>query len=211
MSFKTCAHAILNSGICVLPSETVYGLACSALSKSAIKKVFTLKGRPSSNPLIVHVLNHESAKEFCITNDFSKKLSEIFWPGALTLVLPKRNCIPIEITAGLNTVAIRSPTHPTFRKILNFVRLPIAAPSANPSNKLSPTKYQDVLDAFGKDCPPIIDGGQCEIGIESTVLDLTTKPPCILRLGPVTKYEIEDILKIQIQNKPILKKIVSCL
>tara|TARA_B110000483_G_scaffold236299_1_gene309152 strand:+ start:82 stop:1062 length:981 start_codon:yes stop_codon:yes gene_type:complete len=206
MSFDSCTHAILNSGICVLPTETVYGLACSALSKAAIEKVFSLKGRPSNNPLIVHVLNHDSANEFCVTNDFSKKLSDFFWPGALTLVLPKRKCIPIEITAGLNTVAIRSPTHPTFRKVLNFVKLPIAAPSANPSNKLSPTKYQDVLDAFGEDCPPIIDGGQCEIGIESTVLDLTTQTPSILRLGPITKDEIEAVLKIQIQNKALYTK-----
>ena len=206
MSFDSCTHAILNSGICVLPTETVYGLACSALSKAAIKKVFSLKGRPSNNPLIVHVLNHDSANEFCVTNNMSKKLSDFFWPGALTLVLPKRNCIPIEITAGLNTVAIRSPTHPTFRKVLKFVMLPIAAPSANPSNKLSPTKYQDVLDAFGEDCPPIIDGGQCEIGIESTVLDLTTKKPCILRLGPISKDEIEAVLKIQIQNKELNTK-----
>ena len=206
MSFDSCTHAILNSGICVLPTETVYGLACSALSKAAIKKVFSLKGRPSNNPLIVHVLNHDSANEFCVTNNMSKKLSDFFWPGALTLVLPKRECIPIEITAGLNTVAIRSPTHPTFRKVLKFVMLPIAAPSANPSNKLSPTKYQDVLDAFGEDCPPIIDGGQCEIGIESTVLDLTTKKPCILRLGPISKDEIEAVLKIQIQNKELNTK-----
>ena len=206
MSFDSCTHAILNSGICVLPTETVYGLACSALSRAAIKKVFSLKGRPSNNPLIVHVLNHDSANEFCVTNNLSKKLSDFFWPGALTLVLPKRECIPIEITAGLNTVAIRSPTHPTFRKVLKFVMLPIAAPSANPSNKLSPTKYQDVLDAFGEDCPPIIDGGQCEIGIESTVLDLTTKKPCILRLGPISKDEIEAVLKIQIQNKELNTK-----
>jgi len=206
MSFDSCTHAIFISGICVIPTETVYGLACSALSKAAIKKVFSLKGRPSNNPLIVHVLNHDSANEFCVTNNMSKKLSDFFWPGALTLVLPKRNCIPIEITAGLNTVAIRSPTHPTFRKVLKFVMLPIAAPSANPSNKLSPTKYQDVLDAFGEDCPPIIDGGQCEIGIESTVLDLTTKKPCILRLGPISKDEIEAVLKIQIQNKELNTK-----
>lgn len=200
MSFSICCHALLNSDICVLPTETVYGLACSALSSGAINKVFFLKGRPSNNPLIVHVLNHTSAKKVCITNDISKKLSESFWPGPLTLVLPKKSCIPYEITAGLNSVAVRAPAHPTFRKILDYTKIPIAAPSANPSNKLSPTKYQDVLDAFGEKCPPIIDGGQCELGIESTVLDLTTKKPCILRHGPITVSQIEAVLKIQIQN-----------
>ena len=198
MSFDSCAEALLCDDICVLPTETVYGLACSALSTKAISQVFLLKGRPSCNPLIVHVLNHDSAKEFCFTNDLSKKLCEKFWPGPLTLVLPKKNCIPNEITAGLNSVAVRAPAHPIFRKILNSVKLPIAAPSANPSNKLSPTKYQDVLDAFGEKCPPIIDGGQCKLGIESTVLDLTSDKPCILRAGPITKREIGAVLNIEI-------------
>lgn len=200
MSFEDCKATLLNSGICVLPTETVYGLACSALCPDAIKKVFYLKGRPSNNPLIVHVLDHVSAKEICFTNTRSKILTEKFWPGALTLVLPKKKCVPNVITAGLNSVAVRSPSHSVFREILEIVKLPLAAPSANPSNKLSPTNLQDVIDAFGTKCPPMIDGGQCEFGIESTVLDLTVQTPSILRFGPISKQQIEDVLEMKINN-----------
>lgn len=200
MSFADCKKALLNSNICILPSETVYGLACSALSPKAIDKVFLLKGRPSDNPLIVHVLDHESAEKICVTNSKSKILSDKFWPGALTLVLPKKKCIPSKITAGLNSVAVRSPSHPLFREILANVKLPLAAPSANPSNKLSPTNLQDAVDAFGEKCPPILDGGRCEIGIESTVLDLTENIPVILRFGPITREQIEKVLRAEIKT-----------
>ena len=200
MSLEECKVALQNSGLCILPTETVYGLACSALCPNAIKKVFFLKGRPINNPLIVHVLDHDSAKEICVTNTRSKILTEKFWPGALTLILPKKKCIPTEITAGLNSVAVRSPSHPIFREILEMVKLPLAAPSANPSNKLSPTSLQDVIDAFGAKCPPMIDGGQCEFGIESTVLDLTVQTPSILRFGPITKEQIEEVLEMEINS-----------
>ena len=200
MSLEECKAALQDSGLCVLPTETVYGLACSALCPNAIKKVFFLKGRPINNPLIVHVLDHDSAKEICVTNTRSKILTEKFWPGALTLILPKKKCIPTEITAGLNSVAVRSPSHPVFREILDMVKLPLAAPSANPSNKLSPTNLQDVIDAFGAECPPVIDGGPCELGIESTVLDLTVQTPSILRFGPITKEQIEEVLEMEINS-----------
>lgn len=200
MSFDECIHRLNNNDVCILPSETVYGLACSALSTEAVQKVFKLKGRPSSNPLIVHVLDHRDASKICLTNSLSEKLSHFFWPGPLTLVLPKKNCVPPEVTAGLNTVGVRSPSHPKFREILSSVSFPLAAPSANKSNKISPTSYGDVKDEFGQDSPPIIDGGTCELGIESTVLDLTTSPPQILRLGMCTKDQIEDVIGIKIRD-----------
>ena len=202
MSFDACVHALSNDDICILPTETVYGLACSALSVRAIKKVYELKGRPSSNPLIVHVLNHHSASDISYTNILSQKLANNFWPGPLTLILPKKKCIPSEITAGLNSVAVRSPSHPVFRKVLKHVNLPLAAPSANPSNMLSHTNCPNAVSAFGRNCPPFIDGGQCNIGIESTVLDLTSSCPNILRLGPITKDAIENVIgtKIETQN-----------
>ena len=200
MSFDECIHRLNNNGVCILPSETVYGLACSALSAEAVQKVFKLKGRPSSNPLIVHVLDHRDASRICLTNPISEKLSQFFWPGPLTLVLPKKNCVPPEVTAGLDTVGVRSPSHPKFRKILSSVGFPLAAPSANKSNKISPTSYDDVKGEFGLDSPPIIDGGTCELGIESTVLDLTTNPPQILRLGMCTKDQIEDVIGIKIRG-----------
>lgn len=200
MNLSDCTELLLRSDICVVPTETVYGLACSAFSVSAVNKVFELKGRPPSNPLIVHVLDHDSADEICKTNELSFKLANSFWPGALTLVLPKKKCIPLEVTSGLNSVAVRSPSHPIFRQIITEARIPIAAPSANLANKISPTNYQDVVDAFGDKCPPILDGGECDFGIESTVLDLTTTIPQILRFGPVTKIEIEDILGFKIKS-----------
>ena len=199
MAFVDCVRAFLSDDICILPTETVYGLACSALSVNAVKKVYKLKGRPSTNPLIVHVLNHRSAGEICLTNEYSRKLAKVFWPGPLTLILPKKKSIPNEITAGLSSGAIRSPSHPLFRKILEQVQLPLAAPSANPSNKLSPTKFEIAVAAFGKNCPPILDGGPCDIGIESTVLNLTSASPTILRLGPITKDAIEKVLEIKVE------------
>ena len=207
MALVDCVHALSNDDICILPTETVYGLACSAFSAEAIRKVYRLKGRPSTNPLIVHVLNHSFAEEISFTNEYSRKLAKAFWPGPLTFILPKKKSIPDEITAGLNSVAVRSPSHPLFRKILEQVQLPLAAPSANPSNKLSPTKFENAIAAFGKNCPPFLDGGQCDIGIESTVLNLTSTSPSISRLGPISKDAIEKVLGIQVGcEKTILKQ-----
>lgn len=209
MSFVDCRDSLLKSNLCVLPSETVYGLACSALSVEAIEKVFLLKSRPASNPLIVHVLNHRQASEISYTNKFSQKLADALWPGPLTLILPKKKCIPYKVTAGLNSVAIRAPSHRDFRKMLRSINMPIAAPSANKSNKISPTCYQDVISEFGKDCPPLIDGGPCQIGIESTVLDLTLKVPEILRLGSCTKREIESAIGIEVRIPDTKAKLLN--
>ena len=206
MSFDDCVGSLLNDDICILPTETVYGLACSAYSSTAIKKVFNLKGRPCTNPLIVHVLNHDAANEVCHTNDLSKKLAKAFWPGPLTLVLPKRKSIPNILTANLDTVGVRSPAHPEFRRILKSVDIPLAAPSANKSNKLSPTSFDNVKDEFGDNTPPILDGGSCKVGIESTVLDLTSKYPNILRHGSISKDQIQKVIGMEVQClKEILK------
>lgn len=200
LAVDDCAKVLSNLDVCILPTETVYGLACSALSEVAVHKVFKLKGRPSTNPLIVHVLCHDSAKDICHTNNMSKSLANHFWPGPLTLVMPKKSCIPHVVSAGLSSVAVRSPSHPVFRRVLEIVKIPLAAPSANLSNRLSTTTLKDAIDAFGSTCPPIIDGGNCELGIESTVLDLTTVPPSILRHGPISKKQIENVLDIRIND-----------
>ena len=194
MSLEKCVSSLLANDVCVLPTETVYGLACSALSVDAIERVYLIKGRPPTNPLIVHVLNHNQASELCVTNKFSKLLANVFWPGPLTFILPKKKCIPLQLTAGLPNVGIRSPSHPLFRSVLKKVKIPLAAPSANPANKLSPTRPLDIVESFGKDCPEILDGGPCELGIESTVLDLTTSVPNILRPGPIGQASIEEVL-----------------
>ncbi len=200
IAFDECVEALLNLDVCILPTETVYGLACSALSEAAVQKVFKLKGRPSTNPLIVHVLCHDSAEEICQTNNMSKCLTDHFWPGPLTLVLPKKSCIPHAVSAGLSSVAVRSPSHPVFRRVLEKAKIPLAAPSANLSNRLSTTTLRDAKDAFGSECPPIIDGGNCELGIESTVLDLTTSTPSILRHGPISQKQIENILDLKVND-----------
>jgi len=188
--------------VVALPTETVYGLACLALDEQAVQKVFELKQRPPTNPLIVHVLNFCQAEQIAHVNSFAKLLCQKFWPGPLTLILPKRQVVPDSVTAGLDTVAVRSPSHPLFRKILQEAAQPIAAPSANPFSRVSSTTPQEVFDSFGKACPPILDGGKCNIGLESTVLDLTSDTPSILRSGPISKSELEEFLGCEIFNSP---------
>ena len=177
-----------------LPTETVYGLASDALNPDAVEKVFQLKERPSSNPLIVHVLNLENAKRFSHPDQMCTLLSQKFWPGPLTLIIPKKKAVPDNVTAGLETVAIRSPSHPLFRKVLQSTGKPLAAPSANPYSKVSPTSAEEVITSFNDACPPVLDGGKCEIGLESTVVDLTCQIPTILRPGPISKTEVEEVL-----------------
>lgn len=184
----------------VLPTETVYGLAGVGTNLSVVRKIFELKGRPAHNPLIMHVLGIREAQNISYITPFASKLADSFWPGPLTFVLPKREIVPYEVTAGLDTVALRSPAHPLFRSMLREVNKPLAAPSANRTNQISPTTAIEVLDEFGEDCPPILDGGICDIGLESTVLDLSSKEARILRLGPISAQEIEIVLKQKVET-----------
>ena len=195
-----CVGTLLEGGVVALPTETVYGLGCLALDPNAVDKVYKLKKRPSSNPLIVHVLNLEQATEISYPNNLFKFLCCKFWPGPLTLIIPKKKIVPNNVTAGLQTVAIRSPSHPLFRKVLEATGMPIAAPSANPYTTVSPTSAKEVMNSLGDSCPPILDGGKCEIGLESTVLDLTLETPKILRPGPISKDELEKALGMEIVN-----------
>ncbi len=183
-----------------LPTETVYGLACLALNADAVDKVFRLKGRPSSNPLIVHVLDLDQANDLSYPDEMCSLLCQRFWPGPLTLILPKKKVVPDNVTAGLDTVALRSPSHPLFRKVLQLTGEPLAAPSANPYSKVSPTSAEEVITSFGNTCPPVLDGGKCEIGLESTVLDLSCQTPSILRPGPISKTEVEKVVGREVLN-----------
>jgi len=169
-----------------LPTETVYGLAANAFNESAVDKIFEIKGRPSHNPIIVHVCGLEMARS-CVESwpAVAGKLAQAFWPGPLTLVLPRSKAIPDVVTAGGATVGIRWPAHPLMQAVIKRCGFPLAAPSANPSNALSPTTAQHVYKALGDRLRLIIDGGPCHIGIESTVLDLTHTPPSVLRPGMV--------------------------
>ena len=185
--------------VVVLPSETVYGLAGLALHIEAVQKIFALKGRPATNPLIVHTSSLEMAEDLCKINDLAIKAAETFWPGPLTLVLPKKDIVPNIVTAGNETVAIRVPQHPVFLEILKKLKQPLAAPSANPSNRTSPTEAKHITELFGENSPPTVDGGKATVGLESTVLDLSGSKPTILRPGMVTRAELVNCLSIDVE------------
>lgn len=187
------AGLILKGETVAIPTETVYGLAADAFNVNAVKKIFDQKGRPAENPLIVHISHNNQLKELALEiPDEVKKLSDQFWPGPLSIVLPKKATVPDIVTGGLETVAIRMPDHPLTLSLIRNTG-PLTAPSANKSGKPSPTKPQHIEDDFGTDFP-ILDGGSSTIGLESTVLDLTGNIPTILRPGFVGQKMIEDIL-----------------
>ena len=178
---------LLRAGeVVALPTETVYGLAANALDEKAVAKIFQIKGRPSHNPIIVHVASNEMAK-YCVANfpASAEKLSKSFWPGPLTLVLPRAKKIPDAVTAGGETVGVRWPSHPFMQAVIRECGFPLAAPSANLSNQISPTNAEHVRAQLGGKIPLIVDGGQSQVGIESTVLDLTVTPARILRPGMI--------------------------
>ena len=197
------AQNLLNKKECVaIPTETVYGLAGNAYSDQACKKIFKLKKRPKYNPLIVHYYNYKKMKKDCNFNDNFLKLYKRFCPGPITFVLKKKKKSKIKssVTAGLNTVAIRFPSHRIVRSILKKINFPLAMPSANLSTNISPVNAWDVADEFRKNIKLIINGGKSKIGIESTVIDLTANPK-ILRPGIIGPEIINRILKISIVKK----------
>ena len=183
---KRAAELLRAGEVVALPTETVYGLAANALDAKAVAKIFQIKGRPANNPIIVHVAGNEMAKR-CVENfpPLAEKLSKSFWPGPLTLVLPRAKKIPDNVTAGGETVGIRWPSHPFIQAVIRECGFPLAAPSANLSNQISPTNAEHVRAQLGGKIPLIVDGGQSQVGIESTVLDLTVSPPQILRPGMI--------------------------
>ncbi len=190
------AADLLRSGAVVaLPTETVYGLAANALDAAAVAKIFQIKGRPAHNPLIVHVASRAMAAS-CVTSfpAVAEKLSRAFWPGPLTLVLPRANIIRPPVPAGGGTVAIRWPAHPFIQAVIRECGFPLAAPSANLSNRISPTNAGHVRAQLDGKIPLIVDGGQSQVGIESTVLDLSVTPPVILRPGMIHAESLAAIV-----------------
>lgn len=186
--------ALRAGNLVALPTETVYGLAANALNPLAVKKIFEVKGRPYIDPLIVHAYNLAQVEQLAFLPDIAYKLAEKFWPGPLTLVLPKKSIVPDIVTAGLSSVAIRIPMHPIFREFLAASKLPLAAPSANPFGYLSPTEAKHVQKTLGSKVKYIIDGGPCPIGFESTILSLMDpNNPEILRPGPISAEDLEHI------------------
>jgi len=195
------AVRLLKAGeVVALPTETVYGLAANAFSPDAVAKIFKVKGRPSSNPIIVHVSSISMAKK-CVrqwTTD-AQKLANNFWPGPLTIVLPKSDIIPPIVTAGGETVGIRFPSHPVIRKVIDKCGFPLAAPSANISSRISPTTAEHVFKQLGDKIKLIVDGGPCAVGIESTVFDITSQPPRVLRPGIIHEESLFAALGRRIQ------------
>ena len=190
------AAAILRAGgLVAFPTETVYGLGADATNADAVHKIFAAKGRPSTNPLICHVPDAQVARRYA--RDWppaASRLTDAFWPGPLTLVLPKTDDIPHEVTAGRDTVALRAPNHALTLMLLRILDRPLAGPSANKSSHVSPTTAQHVRDELGEGVDMILDGGPCDVGIESTVLDLASPRPTILRPGGVTRQQIEALI-----------------
>jgi L-threonylcarbamoyladenylate synthase len=180
-------------GLVAFPTETVYGLGADALNSEAVQKVFAAKGRPSDNPLIVHIASLENVQQFAeAISEKGQKLARRFWPGPLTLVLQRKKNVPDIVTAGLDTVAVRVPDHPVTLELLKQFRGGIVGPSANISGKPSPTSAEHVYNDLNGKIDLILDAGSTTIGVESTVLDLTIDPPVILRTGGLSREEIEE-------------------
>ena len=193
---REAAAILRRGGLVALPTETVYGLAGDATNDRTVARIFEVKNRPQFNPLIVHVADRAMAETLVTFTALSERLAERFWPGPLTLVLPRSIGSPISrlASAGLDTIAIRMPAHPVARQLLQHCQTPLAAPSANPSGRLSPTDALHVAATIGDRIDLILDGGPCTIGIESTVLDVTGPMPCILRQGGLPQSDIEAVI-----------------
>jgi len=197
---------LLRAGeLVAFPTETVYGLGADATNDRAVAKIFATKGRPQFNPLIVHVDSVAMAQRYAVWNAWAEALALAFCPAPLTMILPKLpdSAISHLCCAGGDTVGIRIPNHKDARELIRRSGLPLAAPSANRSGRISPTSAQDVWEELGDSIPLILDGGNCQIGIESTVIDVSGKVPCILRHGFITQSQIEAVLQ-QPLAKPVL-------
>jgi L-threonylcarbamoyladenylate synthase len=189
---ERAAELLRRGGLVVFPTETVYGLGANALDEKAVARVFDIKQRPLSSPLIVHVADVEMAKAVVsVWPPVAEQLAAGFWPGPLTLVLPKRSCIPDIVTAGLPSVGVRMPAHPIALELIRLAGVPVAAPSANRFSGISPTTAEHVRRSFGDRVDMVLDGGPAKVGIESTVVSLTGEQPVVLRPGMITQGELE--------------------
>jgi len=199
---EKAAKIIKNGGIIAIPTETVYGLAANTFNEEAVRKIFLAKGRPSDNPLIVHIASVMDIYD--IVTDFpvkAQKLAKKFWPGPLTIILPKKSVIPDIVTGGINSVAVRFPAHELAQEIIKKSGVPLVAPSANSSGSPSPTNANHVINDLDSKIDAVLDGGSCKVGLESTVISLTEETPRLLRPGAITPSDIEKVIgKIYIDN-----------
>ena len=194
-SLAPAAEIIRNGGIVAFPTETVYGLGGNALDPDAARKIYAAKGRPSDNPLIVHLADPRDAEKYCVTSDAFYRIADAFMPGPITVILPKKPVIPDSVTGGLDTVGIRVPSHRAANQLIRLSGVPIAAPSANISGKPSTTTAQHVLHDHKGRIEAIVDGGPCSVGVESTIVDLTGDEPVILREGGIPAQELLDFIR----------------
>ena len=193
---QEAAHWLQLGEPVALPTETVYGLAAPLSEVATIQKIYKLKRRPTENPLIVHVLDVHQLEEIAFVPSSAFALAKKYWPGPLTLVLKKKDCIPSIVTGGLSSVAVRAPQAPLFREVISLLQEPLVAPSANTFQHLSPTTAQHVLQDLGNKLSYILDGGPCNFGVESTILSLLNEEkPTLLRHGPITKEALESFLQ----------------
>ncbi len=207
-NIKQAVTLIRSGGLVAFPTETVYGLGADALNPRAVARIFEIKNRPSFDPLIVHIADFRDVEKLCsFVSLLAKKLMRKFWPGPLTLILPKCGIVPDIVTAGLPTVAVRMPSHNVALQLIRLAGRPIAAPSANPFGFLSPTTAAHVTEQLGGKVDLILDSGQCSVGIESTILDLSGGMPTLLRPGGISPEEIEKVIGHTVQReKGILSK-----
>jgi L-threonylcarbamoyladenylate synthase len=194
-AIQEAAELLRHGGLVAFPTETVYGLGANALDAAAVQRIYSAKGRPSFNPLIVHVADEDGARALALHwPERASRVAKEFWPGPLTIVLPKRSIVPDNVTAGLDSVALRVPANPIALSLLRAAGVPLAAPSANRSTELSPTTARHVERSLGDRVDLILDGGPASVGIESTVLDLRTARAAILRPGVIGARELEPLV-----------------
>lgn len=208
-NIELSGNALRKGELVAVPTETVYGLAANALNGDAVRKIFIAKGRPMDNPLIVHISDFSQIEKYNLVREIPEKaykLAEKFWPGPLTIIMPKGSAIPNEVSAGLDTVAIRYPSHPVTQAVITAADCPLAAPSANTSGIPSPTAARHVMHDMNGKIPYIIDGGVCEVGVESTVITVAADVPMLLRPGGITLEQLEQAIgKIAVSDAVLYK------
>ena len=210
---KRAGAVIRAGGLVAFPTETVYGLGGNALDADASRRIYAAKGRPSDNPLIVHI--SDFSQVYMLAEDVpetARKLADAFWPGPLTMILPKSELVPETTTGGLQTVALRMPNHPAALGLIEQAGVPIAAPSANRSGRPSPTTAAHVFEDMNGKIPIVLDGGEVEIGVESTIVDLTGEKPMVLRPGYISRKMLQEVLETEVELDPaiVVKTVKAC-
>ncbi len=209
-AIRLAARIIKTGGLVAFPTETVYGLGCDAMNADAAAKVFEAKQRPQFDPLIVHIADQKQLETVVLSiPPLAQRLMDAFWPGPLTLILPKQDAVPDLVTAGLSTVAVRTPNHPVAQALIREAETPIAAPSANPFGYVSPTTAQHVANGLGTKVELILDAGPCSVGVESTIVSLVGATPEVLRPGSITIEQLSTIVGHVRRSSPPAEKPIA--